>query len=36
MHRIEGMQREMEEMMGFLEENTRRDFAERLKRIFSG
>jgi MerR family transcriptional regulator/heat shock protein HspR len=35
MHRIEGMQREMEEMMGFLEENTRRDFAERLKRIFS-
>lgn len=35
MHRIEGMQREMEEMLGFLEENTRRDFAERLKRIFS-
>jgi MerR family transcriptional regulator/heat shock protein HspR len=35
MHRIEGIQREMEEMMGFLEENTRRDFAERLKRIFS-
>ena len=35
MHRIEGMRREMEEMMGFLEENTRRDFAERLKRIFS-
>jgi MerR family transcriptional regulator, heat shock protein HspR len=35
MHRIEGMQREMEEMMVFLEENTRRDFAERLKRIFS-
>lgn len=35
MHRIEGMQKEMEEMMGFLEENTRRDFAERLKRIFS-
>jgi MerR family transcriptional regulator/heat shock protein HspR len=34
-HRIEGIQREMEEMMGFLEENTRRDFAERLKRIFS-
>jgi len=35
MHRIEGMQREMEEMMGFLDENTRRDFAERLKGIFS-
>ncbi len=28
MHRIEGMQREMEEMMNFLEENTRKDFAE--------
>ncbi len=35
MHRLEGMQREVEEMMGFLEENTRRDFAERLKKIFS-
>jgi MerR family transcriptional regulator/heat shock protein HspR len=33
--RLEGMQREMEEMMNLLEENTRRDFAERLKRIFS-
>ncbi len=35
MQRLEGMQREVEEMMGFLEENTRRDFAERLKKIFS-
>jgi MerR family transcriptional regulator/heat shock protein HspR len=36
MQRLEGLQREMEEMMNFLEENTRRDFAEKLKRIFSG
>jgi MerR family transcriptional regulator/heat shock protein HspR len=35
MHRIEGMHREMEEMMNFLEENIRKDFAERLNRIFS-
>jgi len=35
MQRLEGMQREMEEMMSFLEENTRRDFTERLKKIFS-
>lgn len=35
MQRLEGMQREVEEMMGFLEENTRRDFTERLKKIFS-
>jgi len=35
MQRLEGMQREMEEMMNFLEENTRRDFTERLRRIFS-
>jgi MerR family transcriptional regulator/heat shock protein HspR len=33
--RLESMHREMEEMMNLLEENTRRDFAERLKRIFS-
>jgi len=33
--RFEAMQREMEEMMSFLEEDIRRDFAERLKRIFS-
>jgi len=35
MQRLEGMQKEVEEMMSFLEENTRRDFAERLKKIFS-
>ena len=35
MHRIEGMHREMEEMMNFLEENIRKDFTERLNRIFS-
>ena len=35
MQRLEGMQKEMEEMMSFLEENTRRYFAERLKKIFS-
>jgi len=35
MQRLEGMQKEMEEMMSFLEENTRRDFTERLKKIFS-
>ena len=35
MHRIEGMHREMEEMMNFLEENIRKDFAERLNRIFT-
>jgi MerR family transcriptional regulator/heat shock protein HspR len=34
-HRIEGMHREMEEMMNFLEENIRKDFAERLNRIFT-
>jgi MerR family transcriptional regulator/heat shock protein HspR len=33
--RFEAMQREMEEMMSFLEEDIRRDFAGRLKRIFS-
>jgi MerR family transcriptional regulator/heat shock protein HspR len=35
MRRIEGMHREMEEMMNFLDENIRKDFAERLNRIFS-
>ena len=35
MHRLEGMHREMEEMLNFLEENIRKDFAERLNRIFS-
>jgi MerR family transcriptional regulator/heat shock protein HspR len=35
MHRLEGMHKEMEEMMNFLEENIRKDFAERLNRIFS-
>jgi MerR family transcriptional regulator/heat shock protein HspR len=35
MQRLEGLQKELEEMMNFLEENTRRDFAERLRRIFS-
>lgn len=35
MRRIEGMHREMEEMMNFLEEDIRKDFAERLNRIFS-
>ncbi|MDI6890816.1 MAG: MerR family transcriptional regulator [Thermodesulfovibrionales bacterium] len=34
-HRLEAMQREIEEMMNFLEEDIRRDFAEKLKRIFS-
>ncbi len=31
-HRVEVLQREMEEMMGFLEEEIRKDFRERLKR----
>jgi MerR family transcriptional regulator/heat shock protein HspR len=34
-HRLEAFQREMEEMMNFLEEDTRKDFIERVKRIFS-
>jgi MerR family transcriptional regulator/heat shock protein HspR len=34
-HRLEAFQREMEEMMNFLEEETRKDFIERVKRIFS-
>jgi len=35
MQRLEVMQKEIEDMMNYLEENERRDFAERLKRIFS-
>jgi MerR family transcriptional regulator/heat shock protein HspR len=35
-HRLEAFQREMEEMMNFLEEETRKDFIERFKKIFSG
>jgi MerR family transcriptional regulator, heat shock protein HspR len=31
-HRMEVMQREMEEMMGFLEEEVRRDFREKLRK----
>jgi len=34
-HRIEGFQREMEEMMHFLEEDIRKDFIKRFRRIFS-
>lgn len=34
-HRLEAFQREMEEMMNFLEEDIRRDFFERFKKIFS-
>lgn len=34
MHRLEVMQREMEEMMNFLEDEIRSDFTERLKKIF--
>lgn len=33
--RLESMQREVEEMMSLLEEDMRRDFTERLRRIFS-
>lgn len=33
--RLEAFQREMEEMMNFLEDDIRRDFVERVKRIFS-
>jgi len=36
MHRLEAMQREMEEMMNFLEDEIRSDFTERLKKIFYG
>lgn len=34
-HRLEAFQKEMEEMMNFLEEDIRRDFIERVKKIFS-
>jgi MerR family transcriptional regulator/heat shock protein HspR len=34
-HRIEAFQREMEEMMKFLEEDIRKDFVRRFRRIFS-
>jgi MerR family transcriptional regulator/heat shock protein HspR len=34
-HRLESFQREMEEMMHFLEEDIRKDFIKRFRRIFS-
>jgi MerR family transcriptional regulator/heat shock protein HspR len=34
-HRLEAFQREMEEMINFLEDDTRKDFIERFKKIFS-
>jgi MerR family transcriptional regulator/heat shock protein HspR len=34
-HRLEVLQRELEEMMSFLEEDIRRDFLDRFKKIFS-
>jgi MerR family transcriptional regulator, heat shock protein HspR len=34
-HRIEAFQKEMEEMMHFLEEDVRKDFIKRFRRIFS-
>jgi MerR family transcriptional regulator/heat shock protein HspR len=34
-HRLEVFQKEMEEMMNFLEEDIRRDFIKRFKKIFS-
>lgn len=33
--RLEAIQREMEEMMSLIEDDIRRDFVERVKRIFS-
>lgn len=33
-HRLEAMQKEMEDMMNCLEDEMRKDFTERLKRIF--
>jgi MerR family transcriptional regulator/heat shock protein HspR len=33
-HRLEVFQKEMEEMMNFLEEDVRRDFIKRFKKIF--
>ncbi len=34
-HRLEAFQREIEEMMNFLEEDIRKDFIRRLRKIFS-
>jgi MerR family transcriptional regulator/heat shock protein HspR len=34
-HRLEAFQREMEDMMNFLEEDIRKDFIRRFKNIFS-
>jgi MerR family transcriptional regulator, heat shock protein HspR len=34
-HRLEAFQREMEEMMNFLEEDIRKDFIKRFRRVFS-
>ncbi len=34
-HRLESFQREMEEMMHFLEEDIRKDFVTRFRKIFS-
>jgi MerR family transcriptional regulator/heat shock protein HspR len=34
-HRLEVFQREMEEMMNFLEEDIRKDFIKRFRRVFS-
>ncbi len=34
-HRLESFQREMEEMMDFLEEDIRKDFIRRFRKIFS-
>jgi len=34
-HRLETVQKEMEEMMNFLEDDIRRDFVTRFKKIFS-
>jgi MerR family transcriptional regulator/heat shock protein HspR len=34
-HRLEAFQREMEEMMNFLEQDTRKDFIRRFRKIFS-
>jgi MerR family transcriptional regulator, heat shock protein HspR len=33
-HRVEVLQREMEEMMNFLEEDIRREFIEKFKKVF--
>lgn len=34
-HRLEAFQREMEDMMNFLEEDTRKDFIKRFRNIYS-